>query len=363
MSRKRSKDAMEAYREKFMAGAAARGVAEPVATKVFENLLGFAEFGFPKSHGVAFALLAYQSTWLKRHYTPEFMCSLFNEQPMGFYPPHVLTRDAQRHGVEVLRPDVNASDATCSIEGRAVRIGMGYVKHVGEAGGRRVQEERERAGEFRSLFDFTQRTGLPRRATEALIQVGAFDVLGLNRRELIWQLGLFGGGMARSVLKAPRERQLRLPLSTAQDEVTLTDFDAYERMAIDYSKLRLSPDSHPMQFLRPSLGEGVASSGHLQTLGGGKQVAVAGLVVCRQRPLTARGIIFLLLEDEFGLTNILVSRELSERLRDVVRLAPFVRVTGKLEQRGGEQSTVVATSIEELRPAQVLAMPRGKSWG
>jgi len=362
MSRKRSEEAMEAYRERFMAGAAARGVAKAVATKVFENLKGFAEFGFPKSHGVAFALLAYQSTWLKRHYTPEFMCALMNEQPMGFYPPHVLTNDAKRHGVEVRRPDINESGAQCSIEGHAVRVGLGYVKHVGEAGGTRVEEERNRAGEFHSLFDFTQRTGLPRRATEALIQVGAFDGFGLNRRELMWQLGLFCDGMQRSVLRAPKERQLRLPLPTEQDEVALTDFDAYERMALDYSMLRLSPDSHPMQFLRPQLGEGVASSRHLQSLTGGRRVEVAGLVVCRQRPLTAKGIIFLLLEDEYGLTNILISRELSERFREVVRLAAFVRVAGTLEQRGGAQPTVVATTLEEVRPAQALAMPSGKSW-
>lgn len=362
MSRKRSHEAMEAHREHFMAGARERDIPEAVATRVFENLLGFAEFGFPKSHGVAFALLAYQSTWLKRHYAPEFMCALFNSQPMGFYPPHVLTHDAQRHGVEIRRPDINASGAACTVEGHALRVGLCYVQQVGDAGGRRVEAERARAGAFRSLFDFTQRTGLPRRATEALIQVGAFDELGLNRRELLWQLGLFCDGMQRSVLRVPAERQLKLELATEQDEVALVDFDAYQRMAIDYALLRLSPDSHPMQFLRVGLGEGVLSSRHLQTIVGHQAVEVAGLVVCRQQPMTARGIVFLLLEDEFGMVNVLVSRELAERQRDVVRLASFVVAKGVLETRAGEQRTLVATSLRELLPADVLAMPGGKSW-
>ncbi len=365
MSRKRSRQAMEAYREKFMTGAAAHeGLRPEIAAKVFENLMGFAEFGFPKSHGVAFALLAYQSTWLRRYYPPEFFCALFNSQPMGFYPPHVLTNDAKRHGVEVRRPDINLGGARCTVEGEAVRIGFRYVQHVGEAGGERVEEERSRTGPYASLFDFLQRTGLPRRAMDSLIQVGAFDAFGLNRRELLWQLGLFGDGMRQSVLRLPRERQLRLSLPIGQDQVSLVDFTPYERMAADYRLLSLSPDSHPMQFLRPMLGEGVASSLHLRSIPGGRGVEVAGLVVCRQRPMTAKGIVFLLLEDEFGMMNVLVSRELAERERMTVRLSPFVVVRGVLEQRAGEgeQRTLVASALRELLPAEVLAMPEGKSW-
>ncbi|RJQ12115.1 MAG: DNA polymerase III subunit alpha [Dehalococcoidia bacterium] len=362
MSRRRSHEAMEGYRERFMAGAHARQVPAAVAERMFETLLGFAEFGFPKSHGAAFGLLAYQSTYLKRYFTPEFTCALFNSQPMGFYPPHVLTRDAQRHGVEIRRPDVNASHAVCTVEGEAVRVGLCYVQQVGAAGGRRVDEERARAGPYRSLFDFTQRTGLPRRATEALIQVGAFDALGLNRRELLWQLGLFCDGMQRSVLRLPQERQLKMAMPTAQDQVALTDFTAYERMALDYALLNLSPDAHPMQFLRVALGEGVVSSRHLQTIGGHQTVEVAGLVVCRQRPMTARGIVFLLLEDEFGMVNVLVSRELAAQERDVVQLAQFVVARGELEVRAGEQRTLVAASLRELLPADALAMPKGKNW-
>ena len=368
MSRKRSLEAMEGYRERFMEGARERNVPAGVAAKVFENLLGFAEFGFPKSHGSAFALLAYQTTWLKRYHPAPFFCGLFNNQPMGFYPPHVLTNDALRHEIEVRRPDINISDAACSVEdpetGRgAVRVGLGYVRGVGEAGGRRIDEERARTGPFRSLFDFMQRTGLSREATTNLIRIGAFDDFGLNRRELIWQLGLFADGLQRAVLDRPQERQLRLELSTKQDEVALADFNDYQSMAADYDLLSLSPDSHPMQFLRPALGEGVASSLHLRAMGGGQVVEVSGLVVCRQRPLTAKGIIFLLLEDEFGLVNVLVSKELSERYNEVVRTAAFVRVRGVLERRAGEQRTLVASAMREVLPEQAMRMPSGKSWG
>ena len=156
---------------------------------------------------------------------------------------------------------------------------------------------------------------------------------------------------------------MRLALPTEPVEVRLSDFNAYQRMAGDYAVLRLSPDSHPMQFLRAGLGEGVVSSRHLRDLPGGRRVDVAGLVVCRQQPMTAKGIIFLLLEDEFGMLNVLVSKELVEAQRDVVRTAPFVRVRGKLETRAGEQRTLVADSVDQLFLPEALTMPAGKSWG
>jgi error-prone DNA polymerase len=368
MSRKRSLPEMQQYEADFMCGAREQGVPQATARRMFDNLLGFAEFGFPRSHGAAFGLLAYQTTWLKRYYPAPFYCALLNQQPMGFYPPHVLTNDAQRHDIEIRRPDINFSRATCSVEepetGRgAVRVGLGYVRAVGGAGAARIEAERDRGGEYHSLFDFVQRTGLSHEATTNLVRTGAFDAFGLNRRELIWQLGLLAGGFARAELRRPRDRQLRLALPTEQDQVALADFNGYDRMAADYALLRLSPDSHPMQFLRPALGEGVASSRHLRSLPAGTTIECAGLVVCRQQPLTAKGIVFLLLEDEWGLVNVLVSRELVERHREAVRTAMFVRARGTLEARAGEQRTLVATHIDELLPGEMLVMPEGKSWG
>jgi error-prone DNA polymerase len=368
MSRKRSLEAMQRYAQQFMEGARERGVPRATAERMFQNLLGFAEFGFPKSHGAAFGLLAYQTTWLKRYHRAPYFCALFNNQPMGFYPPHVLTNDAKRHDIEVRRPDINLSNALCSVEPSttalgAVRVGLGYVRGVGEAGARRIEQERRRDGPYGSLFNLVQRTGVSREAVESLVRVGACDGFGLNRRELLWQLGLFWGGMQQAALRLPRQRQLRLQLDTTQDEVALPDFDAYQRMTADYELLALSPDSHPLQFLRVALGEGVASSRHLRSIAGGSTVEVAGLVVCRQRPLTAKGIIFLLLEDEFGMINVLVSRELADRFKDQIRTEPFVHVRGVLEERLGEQRTLVASHIEALVPAEMFRTPQGKSWG
>ncbi len=364
MSRKRSRQAMAAYEERFISGAVARGVLRETAEAVFQSLLGFAEFGFPKSHAVAFALLAYQSAWLKEYYPVEFYCALYNNWPMGFYPPHVFTNDARRHGVEVLRPDINRSAAKCTVEGDAVRIGLGYAQGVGRAGTAAITAERARVGPYRSLSDLAHRTGLRREAVESLVRVGAFDEFGLNRRELLWQLGLQGPGLVRARLSGPSPaHQLRLALPTEQDEVPLEDFTPYERMAADYEVLGLSPDSHPMKFLRLRLGEGVRSSRHLQALEPGQVVDVAGLVVCRQRPSTAKGIVFLLLEDEFGMVNVLVPSKLYERERVAVRTSPFLRVRGLLEGHAGQVPMVHARALRPLTPDAALLTPEGKSWG
>ena len=239
-----------------------------------DNLLGFAEFGFPKSHATAFALLAYQSAWLKRYYPAEFSCALFNNQPMGFYPPHVLTNDAQRHGIAVLRPDINISRAACAVEqedgGGAVRIGLGYVRQLGAATSLAIERERDRGGPFRSLFEFVQRTGLPRQATENLIRVGAVDGFGLNRRELNLATGaVWGGAGARAAPPPPSAAAAVTPAHGAGCRCASRIFTAYQRMAADYELLGLSPDHHPLEFLRPALGEGVLSSRHLPALPAG----------------------------------------------------------------------------------------------
>src|SRR5205807_988187 len=183
MSRRDWEETAEHYRELFMRGARKKGVPERVAEDMFRNLEGFASFGFPKSHAAAFGLLAYQSTWLKEHYPAEFYCALYNNWPMGFYPPHVFTNDARRHGVPVLSPNVNVGAACCTVESGAVRIGLGYVHGLGEAGAAAAVTARAEAGPSRSLFGFRHRTGLRTAAVENLVRVGAFCDLGLNRRE------------------------------------------------------------------------------------------------------------------------------------------------------------------------------------
>ena len=350
MSRKRSREAMAGFWKEFLRGATKRGVDERTARRIFDKLLAFSEFGFPKSHAAAFALLAYQSAWLRRYYPAEFYTALFNAQPMGFYPPHVLVNDAKRHHIDVLGPEVNRSGARCTVEmlpdgGEAVRIGFAYVKGVGPDAALRVERERAERGEYRSLSDFLRRLGLSdgrgalkREGIENLIQVGAFDAFGLNRQELLWQLGL---------LYRPPSPQLPLPLPTAQDEIPLPGFTDWERFKADYSALDLSPTYHPMQFLRPYLGEGVASTAHLSRLPDGSTVDVAGLVVCHQRPATAKGFVFLLLEDEYGMANVVVKPQFYQRARSVIRTEPFILVKGELQRREGT-TNLLAERIEPV---------------
>ena len=191
MSRKRSHAALEAYRARFIEGAMHKGVPEAKADEIYDKLVGFSGFGFPKSHAAAFGLLAYQSSWLRHHYPAEFLAALLNAQPMGFYPPASLVRDAQRRGVEVLPPDVNVSAAKCVLEGgEAVRIGLEYVQSVGQDDAKAIVEERERGGAYRGIVDLVQRAPAGRDELEALVASGACDSFGEPRRKLLWRLGL-----------------------------------------------------------------------------------------------------------------------------------------------------------------------------
>jgi error-prone DNA polymerase len=364
LSRKDVTRTIEHYEEVFMRGAAAQGVPREVAEKVFTGLKGFASFGFPKSHAAAFALLAYQSAWLREHYRPEFYCALYNNQPMGFYPPMVFTNDAKRHGVEVLRPDANLSRASCSVEERSVRIGLGYVREVGETAARAVVAERDCNGPFLTLFDFAHRTGLRRESIENLIRAGAFIELDLTRRELLWQLGLFDRRLHHGrPAQAPARRQLHLALPTVQDELLLPELSAYERMATDYTTMGLSPDAHPMQFLRGAAARGLRTVAELQGIEPGVAVETAGLVVCRQRPGTAHGIVFLLLEDESGLANVTVSPELYEAHRMLIRTESLLRVSAVLQSHAGRVPMLRAHALSPLMADHHLALPTGKSWG
>ncbi|MCC6314028.1 MAG: DNA polymerase III subunit alpha, partial [Thermomicrobiales bacterium] len=285
MSRKRSREAMLRLWEQFRDGAAARGVDSATAKRVFTKLLGFAEYGFPKCHAAAFAVLAYQSAWLKRYYPAEFACALLNNQPMGFYPPHVLVNDARRHGVRVLPPDFNRSDVACSVEGHAVRIGLGYVAQVGDEVARRLVAERVHAP-FQSLADLVRRVPLRVEAAEHLVAVGAADAFGLGRREALWQLGLFlparGFGGGRTGKEAGAQLPLALPVDA--DTIELRPMGPWEQMTADYATMRLSPRYHPLGLLRARLPSDFATTADLATLPDGLRVRVGGLVVCRQRP-------------------------------------------------------------------------------
>jgi error-prone DNA polymerase len=349
MSRKRSEAAMHAYRERFIAGAVERGTGRAVAERVYAQIEGFSGFGFPKSHAAAFALLGYQSMWLRVHYGAEFLCSLLNEQPMGFYPPDSLVHEAQRRGIEVLGVDVNASEVECRVESPcAVRIGLGYIKGVAESEARALVAERERGGAYADLAELASRSGMGRDGLERLAWAGA---CGPVRRQELWRLGV-ARGAERSRGRGHAQLSLPLALPPAPE---LRQLESWERIVADYASMGLTLGEHPIELLRAELGEGVARSDDLTRLPHRSRVTVAGLVVARQRPGTARGVVFMLLEDEVGVVNLIVSPPVYERCRVAVRAASLVRATGQLERQQGVIN-VVAESVERLTaPAEELA--------
>ncbi|HLM93988.1 MAG TPA: error-prone DNA polymerase [Gaiellaceae bacterium] len=339
MSRKRSQDAIEAHRERFFAGAARNGVPEKTTELVFSKINGFAAFGFPKSHAAAFALLAYQSAWLRHYYPGEFLCALLNAQPMGFYPPASLVRDAQRRGVEVLPPDVNLSAASCRIERDSVRIGLGYIKGLGEQPAKMFVAEREENGHFSSVVRLAQRAPLDRPGLEALVASGACDSFGWPRRQLLWRLGLAPRSV--SVGADGDERQLALPLGPTSEIPELPEQTSWERMLADYRTTSMSIGVHPLELLRPHLPAEVATSADLEHLEHRSRVAIAGLVVARQRPATANGVVFMLLEDEHGQMNLIVPLEVYERFRPLVRGEPLLLARGRFERFERNRNLIV----------------------
>ncbi len=343
MSRKRSEAAIEAYHRRFVAGARRlHGVDQDIAERVFSMVQGFSGFGFPKAHGAAFGLLAYQSTWLRVHFGPEFLCSLLNEQPMGFYPPDALVHEAQRRGIEVLPPDVNQSQADCEMEltpaggsaaapeGR-VRIGLGYVRGVREQEVKQLVSARLEGGRFRSLADLASRAGSGSPSLELLAWSGACDSLvaganGSARRIALWQLGVATPGLG-----VPGGTQLALPLDLPAPP-RLRSLSEWESMLADYGTTGLTVHAHPLALLRGRLPSDAVTSRDLAILEHGTRVRIGGMVVARQRPGTANGIVFVLLEDEHGTINLIVPAPVYERNRLTVRTEPLMLVEGKLER-------------------------------
>ncbi len=421
MSRKRSAEAMEALAAEFFAGTDRKGLSREAAEVAFKRMSAFAAFGFPKSHAVAFALLAYESSWLRYHYPAAYLCALFNAQPMGFYSLEVLSGDAQRHGIEILPPNVNLSRSGAWPERDGIRLGLQQVNGVGggwveqrvlRGKARRENRgpdgkaqplarltvpptraealilERDGNGPFRSLYDLLSRTQLSRHEAEALILAGALDDFGLQRRELLWQLGLLTESQAtrereQALAPVPTSgptkrrtrrgrvdgRQAPLPLPTIQDMAELPRLAPWQEIAWDYEAMGLSNRPHPMALVRPYLNEGVISSlqfggpGNPNRLPQGARVEIAGMVVTRQRPQTASGVMFMLLEDEFGLANIVVYAPLQERQRELVRATPFVIIRGRIDNEKSGFPNVIAEKFFPCPLPGLISAPDGHNWG
>jgi error-prone DNA polymerase len=365
MSRKRSHELLARHRERFVEGARRHvGAEEEVAQRVWKMIEGFAGFGFPKAHSAAFGLLAYQSTWLRVHYGPEFLCALLNEQPMGFYAPDSLVHEAEGRSIAMRALDVNASQARCTVQDGGVRMGLGYVKGLAQAEAQAIVAERERGGPFRGLGDLAARVPLGQGALEQLAWSGACDGLPDDdgRRAALWQAGVAAHAESQAggaTGLAPQGTQLALPLKLPAAP-TLRPLGRWQRLIADYSTSGVTIGDHAIAILRPRLTvPKLVTSAQLTRLPRGGEVAVAGLVIARQRPGTAGGTMFLLFEDEFGTINLIVSKAVYERHRLLARAEPLLLARGRLERYRDPPThrppTVLRASTrddedEEIRP-------------
>jgi error-prone DNA polymerase len=383
----RSTREMEKLHRQFVEGCLRQpGMSEPTAEELFQKVAAFASFGFAKSHAAAFARTAYESAFLKLFYPAQFLVGLINAQPMGFYPVEVLVNDTKRHGIGVLPVDINASSyrtttewvgpnggpepvrspacfmpgveargrwAADSATGWGVRLGLHLVKGIGEQHETLLDAERER-GPYASLADVVERTGLPEVVVERLVRVGALDSLGRPRRELLWQLREVAGSV-RGATPGPvagRPMDLRLPATDAPALPALTEV---ERLGDAYAVIGLDARRQVVGLFRPALERlGAVTNAALAERPPGP-VRIGGLVVTRQHPMTARGTVFLALEDETGMVNVTLWPDAWQRLRGVVRRHALLLVDGDLQR----EASVVNVIANEVRALPEVARPVG----
>jgi len=326
----RRKGGLEHFESRLVHGMLERGYAREFAEAVYKQILGFGEYGFPESHSASFALLVYVSAWLKRHEPAAFCAALLNSQPMGFYAPAQLVQDAQRHGVEVRPVDVAASEWDCTLQGRALRLGLRMVSGLAEAASQRITAGRP----FNSVEDLAHRAALDRRDLSCLAASGALSSLAGHRRQAHW--------LAAGVEHAPGVLRNMPARETPADLVPPGEG---EDIVADYASLGLTLGRHPLALLRARLSRlRLITAERLRTLPHGRVARAAGLVTCRQRPDTASGVIFITLEDETGCINVIAWRNLVERQRRELLGAHLLGVEGVIE-RDGEVVHLVARRL------------------
>jgi len=365
------------FRDKMIKGMLAKGYERGFAERCFSQIEGFGEYGFPESHAASFALLVYASAWLKCHYPDLFAAALLNAQPMGFYASSQIVRDAREHGVEVQPPDINHSDWDSTLEPgavaaehlvpahhdmrddiratHAVRLGLREIKGVSETDARLIVARR--AQPYDSLRDLWLRTGLNTRVLERLADADAFSSLGLTRRDALWAakaLGRVGDEnddlplFASSFAVIPRASGVSSTLLASEPDIALPPMPLGEEVVNDYRFLRLSLRAHPAKFLRADLSaRNVQPNDALRTIKTGMRVTISGLVTCRQRPGSAKGVVFMTLEDETSVANVIVWPKIFERVRPIVLGARYVSVTGRVQSQS-DVIHVVADEIEDL---------------
>ncbi len=342
---------MERHRERLITRMQAKGIAAEFAERVFEQIRGFGEYGFPESHAASFALIAYATAWLKCHYPAEFACALLNAQPMGFYAPATIVEDAKRHGIVVAPIDARLSDWDCTLEpcaasngGFAVRMGLRYVKGLGAREREKILGARASAP-FASLPDFVRRAGLDEGALGALAEAGAFDGLNVDRRTALWDLR-----------RLARTRQETLPAPLRERAPGFSPLSDFEEAGWDYRRTAHSARRHPLAPLRAELmRRGLPDARAVARMKNGARARYAGLVICRQRPGTARGVVFMTLEDETGFVNAVIWESVFERYAVLAKTASFLGIGGTIQSEDG----VVHLVAEELWKPNLKAHPAG----
>ncbi|HET7191393.1 MAG TPA: error-prone DNA polymerase [Pseudolabrys sp.] len=364
------------FQRKMIDGMLANGYEREFAERCFQQIEGFGEYGFPESHAASFALLVYASAWLKCHYPDAFAAALLNAQPMGFYAPAQIVRDAREHGVEVRPPDINLSHRDSTLEPgpsaadclhklhremqgdvrtiHAVRLGLREIKGLKQEDGNLIAE-RHKAGldelPYDSVRDVWLRTGLSPRVLERLADADAFGSLGLTRRDALWAakaLGRVGGRDDGLPLFVAGDHVMPAHHVSREPDVHLPPMPIGEEVINDYRFLHLSLRAHPAQFLRADLnGRDISQNEALRCVASGAYMRISGLVTCRQRPGSANGVVFMTIEDETAVANVIVWPKVFERLRPVVLNARYVAVTGRVQEESGVIH-VVAEQLEDL---------------
>jgi error-prone DNA polymerase len=346
----RSGERMEKVAAKMRANMTARGVAPSVIESILKAVSSFALYGFPESHAISFAILAYGSAWLKTHRAPEFYASLLNNQPMGFYSPDTIIKDAKRHGLRIRPVCVARSDWPCAIErDGAIRLGLRIVQGLQHDHAQQMLAERNRAP-FAAIEDWQRRCGLGKSERRTLAEIGALNCLARHRREALWQVEkdlfdeeLFSWAARRSPPVAPATSPL-------------APMDSLERLRADYKGTRMTTGPHPMALVRSQL-PGIWRAGDLDKARHGQVVRIAGNVICRQRPGTAKGFVFISLEDETGVSNAIVTPRLFESLRLLITHEPFLQIEGPVQNT----DNVIVVKAHHIKPLPPYELSAGAS--
>jgi error-prone DNA polymerase len=327
------------FKDKLIKGMIDNGYTPEFAERTFRQLEGFGSYGFPESHAASFALIAYASSWMKCHHPDVFCCAILNAQPMGFYDPSQLVLDARQHDVEVRPIDINASDLDCTLEPRdderrVVRLGLKMTRGLAEKDALLLVERRgERP--FASILDVARRTDLPVAALVFLARADAFRSLGLSRREAQWAIKALKDGTLPLLAEADRREERHLP-EVSEAHVSLRPMTQGREVVEDYRSHGLTLRSHPLAFLRRELAaSGIIPCAALQETRDGARVSVAGLVLVRQRPGSAKGVMFITLEDESGVANLIVWPKTFEGYRRVVLESQMMVCTGRVQKASG----------------------------